>query len=147
MLKIIYLIFIKIVLIPNIIFYKKKILSTDYLEFYNKGYFYIKTEFVNIFYNKFKKELNSINIESLIKKNLTNVIDNLNSGDKSKFYSFSIKDQFKSSFVDSLDIFLKDKIILNQIHSRLGFKVKMNNFEIIIIYFTDFFICPRKYYY
>jgi hypothetical protein len=135
-LKIIYLIFIKIVLIPNILFYKKKIFRQDYLEFYNKGYFFIKTEFVKNFYNKFNNELNSINIESLIKKNLTNVIDNLNSSDKSKFYSFSIKDQFKPSFVDLLDLFLKDKIILNQIYSRLGFKVKMNNFEIYLNHYN-----------
>jgi len=135
-LKILYLVFIKLVLIPNILFYKKKIFRPDYLEFYNKGYFFIKTELVNKFYNKFKNELNSINIESLIKKNLTNVTDNLNSSDKSKFYSFSIKDQFKPSFVDSLDLFLKDKIILNQIYSRLGFEVAMNNFEIYLNHYN-----------
>ena len=135
-LKILYLVFIKLVLVPNILFYKKKIFRPDYLEFYNKGYFFIKTELVNKFYNKFKNELNSINIESLIKKNLTNVIDNLNSSDKSKFYSFSIKDQFKPSFADSLDLFLKDKIILNQIYSRLGFEVAMNNFEIYLNHYN-----------
>ena len=43
-LKIIYLIFIKIVLIPNIFFNKKKIFRQDFQEFYNRGYFFIKNE-------------------------------------------------------------------------------------------------------
>jgi len=131
--KIIYLIFIKIILIPNFFFCKKIYSKTDYLDFENKGYFLLKGQFVSNFLMKIKNEIKLIDINYLIEKNLVNTADdkNLKSlNNKGRLYHFSIKNELTPPSINLIESFLKDEIILKEIFCRLGFKAMLTNFEL-----------------
>ena len=139
MLRLIYQIFILIITSPNYIFNYKKILKKEYLDFKNKGYFLLKTKIVNNFYNNINNELSSLNIDSLIKDNLNNFkkdINFSNSTDKTKLYRISIKKYFSPEFTKEISFFLKNETILNEISCRLGFGVKLTDFEIYINHYN-----------
>jgi len=139
MLRLIYQIFILIITIPNFIFNYKKISKKEYIDFKNKGYFLLKTKIVNNFYNNINNELSSINIDSLIKENLDkfkNDLDFRNSTDKTKLYRISIKKYFRPEFIKEIFSFLKDETILKEIFCRLGFGVKLTDFEIYLNHYN-----------
>ena len=134
-LRVIYQIFIRIIVIPNFILNKKKISMQEYLDFKNKGFFLLKADFVNNFYKNFKNEISSINIDKLIDSNLKNFLNNseeINSGDKSKLYSFSINNYFRPEFINETNTFLKNEIIFKEISSRLGFGLSLTDFQILL---------------
>jgi hypothetical protein len=138
-LKIIYQIFIRIIVSPNFIINRKKISKIEYLEFKNVGYFLLKSQFVNNFYNNFNNELRLINISKLINDNLNKFINNsdvINSGDKSKLYCFSINKYFSPEFINKICIFLKNEIILKEIFSRTGFELKLTDFQILLNHYN-----------
>jgi hypothetical protein len=138
-LKVIYKIFIKLIIVPNFIFNNKKISKTEYLNFKNKGYFLFKSEFVNNFYNNFKNEISSININKLIDDNLNYFSNNnelINSSDKSKLYTFSINKYFRPEFIKEIYFFLKNETILKEIFSRLGFALNLTDFQIYLNHYS-----------
>jgi hypothetical protein len=138
-LRVIYQIFIRIIIFPNFIFNNKKISKQEYLDFKNKGFFLLKTEFVSDFYKNFKNEINLINIDKLIDDNLKNFLNNseeINSGDKSKFYSFSINKYFRPEFINETYTFLNNQIIFKEIFSRLGFGFTLTDFKILLNHYN-----------
>jgi hypothetical protein len=138
-LRVIYQIFIRIIIFPNFIFNNKKISKQEYLDFKNKGFFLLKTEFVSDFYKNFKNEINLINIDKLIDDNLKNFSNNseeINSGDKSKLYSFSINKYFRPEFINETYTFLNNQIIFKEIFSRLGFGFALTDFQILLNHYN-----------
>jgi len=138
-LRVIYQIFIRIIIFPNFIFKNKKISKQEYLDFKNKGFFLLKTEFVSDFYKNFKNEINLINIDKLIDDNLKNFSNNseeINSGDKSKLYSFSINKYFRPEFINETYTFLNNQIIFKEIFSRLGFGFALTDFQILLNHYN-----------
>jgi hypothetical protein len=138
-LSLIYKIFIRLIVSPNFILNKKKILKKEYLDFKSKGYFLFKNEFVNNFYTKFKNEISLINIDKLIDDNLKNFSNNsaeINSGDKSKLYAFSINKFFRPEFINEIYVFLKNEIISKEIFSRSGFGLVLTDFQIFLNHYN-----------
>jgi hypothetical protein len=133
--KITYLIFIKIIISPNFIFNYYKISKKKNLDFRNKGYFFLKSNLIDIMYNKINHEINFINITKLINDNLSSCNNDsnlINSGDKTKLYRFSIKKYLRPEFINEISLFFKSDVLLKEMSSRLGFKFSLTDFEIFL---------------